>query len=146
MQNGGTPTGSTISIADLLDLVKDDFADGFSSDVLQNLGIQRPSGQFAAGVKYRISGPPVPSAELRRPLIDSYRAGPPAPPNNEGAQGNRAERQFAAQTAHNSRQCLRGCVAPSGVTASTGLTATMHRRSVPSSGLPQAGGMLPGRD
>ena len=98
VSNGGTTASSTISIADLLDLVKDDFGDGFSSDVLKQLGIERPSGQFSKGVKYSM----LPSADLRRTQLENWR-NPPAPPEDRAGQPTRAERQFASQTAQNSQ-------------------------------------------
>lgn len=54
--SGGTPIGSTISIAALLDVVKDEFGDGLSSDVLSNMGIARPTGKSPAGRDYTFAG------------------------------------------------------------------------------------------
>lgn len=96
-QSGGTSADSNISIADLLDLVKDDFGDGFSSDVLKHLGVDRPSGQFSKGVKYML-----PSKDLRQAQLNAWR-NPPAPPDAQDGQPNRAERQFASQTAQRSQ-------------------------------------------
>lgn len=94
--SSSTSTGSTISIANLLDLVKDDFADGFSADVLQQLGLHRPDGPYSAGVKFSL-----PSAGLRSAQINAWRNSAtgtqqPQPPINPGV------RQFAGQTAQRS--------------------------------------------
>lgn len=97
VDTGSTSTDSSISITDLLDLVKDDFGDGFSSDVLQHLGMDRPSGQFSKGVKYML-----PSKDLRQAQLNAWRNSP-APLQGQEGSPDRAERQFAAQTAQTSQ-------------------------------------------
>ncbi len=43
---------STINISDLLEIVKDDFSDVFSDDVLSNLGVQRKKSTLSESIKY----------------------------------------------------------------------------------------------
>lgn len=45
---------SNITIADFLDIVKDNFADTLSQDVLNNYGIERPKSSLSESVKYSI--------------------------------------------------------------------------------------------
>lgn len=105
--SSSTSTGSTISIANRLDLVKDDFADGFSADVLQQLGLTRPSGPFADGTKFADPAPVLPSEDILAAGMAAFHermASPPVPPTDDGsAAGNSAERQFNAQTAQRSQ-------------------------------------------
>ena len=63
-----TSSSSSISISDLLELVKNKFGDGFSSDVLNNLGIERPEGQYGKNAKYAL-----PSSSLLNYQINNWR-------------------------------------------------------------------------
>lgn len=55
-----SPTTSTISIADLLSIVKDHFPDGLSQPVLDQFGMQRPKGTLSDSAIY----------SMRRPDLD----------------------------------------------------------------------------
>lgn len=54
-QGSCTSFGSCISIAEMLDIVKDEFGDGLSEDVLSRLGVDRPNGQFAGRTMYSLA-------------------------------------------------------------------------------------------
>lgn len=108
--SSSTSAGSVISIANLLALVKDDFADGFSADVLQHLGLTRPAGPFAGGTKFADPAPLLPSPEILAAEMAAFHdrmAGPPSTPDNADpgpeSFNNPGERQFNAKQAPRSQ-------------------------------------------
>lgn len=103
-----TSFGSCISIAEMLDIVKDEFGDGLSEDVLSRLGVERPNGQFAGRTRYSL-----PSDDALNAEIDAWNANRdmtlnaanmPGEPNGQNRQTpGDGERQFATQTAQRSQ-------------------------------------------
>lgn len=92
----------------MLDIVKDEFRDGLSEDVLSRLGVERPNGQFAGRTKYSLPGDDVLNADIdawnanREMALNA--ANMPGEPNGQ-TPGN-GERQFATQTAQRSLAML----------------------------------------
>ncbi|MGN0776018.1 MAG: hypothetical protein ACI4MM_04995 [Candidatus Ventricola sp.] len=107
-QGRSTSFGSTISIAEMLDIVKDEFGDGLSEDVLSRLGMERPEGQFSGRTQYSL-----PSDDALNAEIDAWNANREMSLNAANMPGEKngqtqqtpgdGERQFAAQTAQRSQ-------------------------------------------
>lgn len=51
----GVSSSSTMSVADMLDAVKDKFSDVLSEDVVSTLGIERKTGEFTPNLKYSLN-------------------------------------------------------------------------------------------
>lgn len=65
------PTDSTISISDLIDLVKDDFSDMWSNDVIAKLGIDRKPSEITSYLQHSLRDMP---ADLTREYIANLTA------------------------------------------------------------------------
>lgn len=67
----GNRTNFTISIADLLNGVKDHFSDVLSEDVAQHLGIERAESEFTANLKYQPRDEQISTREMLANMMDT---------------------------------------------------------------------------
>ena len=65
------PTGSEISIGEMLGIVKNRFAHGLSADTLNHFGMKRPEGAFSATAKFSAKDT-MPSLAQIREIADEY--------------------------------------------------------------------------